>query len=332
MNDSESERYDPIAESKRIVVVGAAGRLGRSLVEFLEPHHQVIGLDRKQLDLGSMASIDAALAGLDYDLLFLAGALTAVDYCETHVAEAFAVNAAGPGRIAEITATKGAHMTYISTDMVFDGTQAHPYVESDKPNPISVYGASKLAGEVRVLDASAGNLVIRVSWLYGPGRPAFPEWVIDKACTGPNLTLPGDKIGCPTYTLDLVRWLAALVFDRNKGPASGIFHLCNSSPCTWRDWGQFCIDTARAAGWPVMAGDIVGVPVASVAAFVAKRPLNSALSTDKFRSLTGLRPRDWTEAQRDFLSHCDILSKSPWHRRSGDLPGDLQPPLPVQPP
>lgn len=286
---------------KRIVVVGSGGRLGRALVELLEPAHQVIGFDRRQLDLGSMRSITAALAGLDYDHLYLTGALTAVDYCETHEAEAFAANAEGPARIAEISARKRAHVTYISTDMVFGGSKPEPYVESDQPDPVSVYGASKLAGETRVLNTSAGNLVARVSWLFGPGRPAFPEWIIDKACSESKLTLPEDKICCPTYTLDLVGWLASLVTARPDGPAAGVFHLCNSRPCSWLEWGQFCLDTARAVGFPVVAAQIAGVPVASVPAFVAKRPPNSALSTEKFTTLTGIRPRNWTEALRAFV-------------------------------
>ena len=303
MNESRNTATDSSLGSKRIVVIGSEGRLGSSLVGFLAPSHQVIGLDREQFDLGSIPSIDAALGGLAYDSLFLTGALTAVDYCETHAVEAFAVNATGPGRIAEISADKGAHITYISTDMVFDGIKAQPYVESDKPTPISVYGASKLAGEIAVLDASPDNLVLRISWLYGPGKPAFPDWIIEKACSQPDLTLPGDKVCCPTYTLDLIRWMAALVLDRAGGPAAGLFHLCNSGPCTWLEWGQFCVETARDAGLPVVAGEILGVPVDSIPAFVAKRPLNSAMSTGKFSNLTGIVPRDWRAAQRDFIMH-----------------------------
>lgn len=301
MNNQPTGWLDRSRGRPRIVVVGSGGRLGSSLVKVIEPDYQVIGLDRMQLDLGSIGSIDGALGALEYEHLFLTGALTAVDYCETHEEEAFAVNAVGPGRIAEISAGKGAHMTYISTDMVFDGTKADPYVETDPPNPLSVYGASKLAGELEVLSAAEGNLVVRASWVYGPGRPAFPEWIIGKACAESNLTLPGDKICCPTYTLDLIRWMRALVLERTTGPASGIFHLCNSMPCSWRDWGQFCIATARDAGFPVVAGEIAGVPVDSVLAFVAKRPLNSAMSTEKFSALTGIRPRDWTEALREFV-------------------------------
>jgi dTDP-4-dehydrorhamnose reductase len=287
--------------SKRVVVVGSGGRLGSCLAGKLRQRHQVTALGRADLDLARPDSITAALGPLDYELLVLTGALTAVDYCESHEREALAVNAEGPGRIAEISADKGAHVTYVSTDFVFDGLKPAPYVEDDDAYPISVYGATKLAGEERVLAASADNLVTRVSWVFGPGRAAFPEWIIRQACAGADLTLPGDKTGCPTYTLDLIEWMSALLFDLPDGPASGIYHLCNANPCTWRDWGQCCIDAARQAGAPVIAGEIRGVPVDSVAAFVAKRPLNSVLDTGKFTATTGIHPRAWQEALREFV-------------------------------
>jgi dTDP-4-dehydrorhamnose reductase len=271
------------------------------LASFLSREHDVVALSRAQLDLGSATSIGRVLGNLDYDRLFLTGAATGVDHCENNADEAHEVNAEGPRIVAEISAGKGAHVTYIGTDMVFDGAKAGPYLETDRPAPISVYGVSKLAGEQAVLAASADNLVARVSWVFGPGRPAFPEWIIGQACAKEHLTLPGDKTACPTYTLDLIEWLDALVFSRPDGPSSGIFHLCNSEPCNWRDWGQFCIDTARDAGLPVIAREITPVAVDSVAAFVAKRPHNSAMDTEKFHNLTGIRPRGWRAAIRDHV-------------------------------
>lgn len=285
----------------KVVVVGSGGRLGRAMVDYFSTGHRVAGLDRRQLDLGDKADIDATLGGLEFDHLFLTGALTAVDYCETHPDEAYAVNAAGPGRIAEICAQRGAHVTYISSDMVFDGLKDGPYVESDEALPVSVYGASKLEGEQRVMAASPDNLVARVSWVFGPGRPAFPEWIISQARDKADVTLPGDKTGNPTYTMDLVVWLEALVLGGTEGPARGIYHLCNSSPCTWRDWGQYCVDVARDTGLPLLARKIRGVPLDSVAAFVARRPPNSALDTTKFTRATAIRPRPWQEAIREFV-------------------------------
>jgi len=286
----------------RVVVVGSDGRLGSALFEVLRQDYDVIPLGRRQMDLACERSITAALESLDYDFLFLTGALTGVDYCETHAQEADAVNGAAPGRVAEISATKGAHVTYVSTDMVFDGDTELPYLETDRPRPISIYGESKLKGEDRIMAASDANLIVRVSWVFGPGRPAFPEWIVRQACSLPSLMLPVDKIACPSYTLDLVEWMAALVFGGAVGPAAGVFHLCNSGPCTWQDWGQFCVDTARASSYPIIVGEIDGVAVDSVPAFVARRPRNSALNTGKFSCRTGITPRHWQEAVHDFMS------------------------------
>ena len=284
-----------------ILIIGSGGRLGNALNAHFAAHRPTIALSRQDLELTSQESIESTLRDLDFTHVFITGALTAVDYCEAHREEAFAVNASAPGRIAEIAAQKGAHATYISTDMVFDGLKRSPYLETDGANPISCYGASKLEGEHQVLAASPDHLVARVSWVFGPSRPAFPEWIIQQAHARQDLTLPGDKIGNPTYTMDLIEWLDALVFGTAGSPANGIYHLCNSNPCTWRDWGQLCIDTAREAGVPLLAREIRGVPVDSVAAFVAKRPRDSSLSTAKFTRATGIQPRTWQEALREFV-------------------------------
>lgn len=286
-----------------VLIIGAGGRLGGVLNGHLLQRHPTIALTRQDLDFTCPEAITQILHDLDFTHVFITAALTAVDYCETHKEEAFAVNAKAPGQIAEIAAAKGAHVTYISTDMVFDGLKGGPYVETDEPSPVSVYGASKHEGERRVLAASPDNLVARVSWVFGPGRPAFPEWIIGQARAKEDVTLPGDKIGNPTFTLDLIEWLDALVFGLSDGPEHGIFHLCNSHPCTWRDWGQLCIDTACQAGVPLLSREIRGVPVDSVAAFVAKRPLNSALCTEKFTLATGIHPRPWQDAIREHVMH-----------------------------
>lgn len=286
------------------LIVGSGGRLGKSLLDRLSRSGQAEGIARDGMNLADPASIRAALSGRHYDHLVLTAALTGVDYCETHRDEAFAVNAEAAGLIAEISAEKGARMTYISTDMVFDGLKPGPYVETDEAIPVNIYGESKLEGERRVLAASDRNLVARVSWVYGPARPAFPEWIIGKACAESELTLPGDKICCPTCTLDLIGWLEALW----RTPAAGVYHLCNSSPCSWRDWGQFCIDTARDFGFPVIATEIRPVPVDSVGAFVAKRAVNTAMDTAKFTAITGIRPRHWQEALREFVMQSPTLS------------------------
>ena len=291
----------PTMKQGNVLIIGASGRLGGSLNDHLAPRRPTVALKRKDLDFNCPEAIQKTLHDFNFTHAIITAALTAVDYCETHGEETFAVNGTAPGIIAEISAAKGAHVTYISTDLVFDGLKGSPYLETDEPNPVSVYGASKLEGEQRVLAASPNNLVARVSWVFGPIRPAFPEWIIQQARAKEDVTLPGDKTGNATYTMDLVEWLDALIFGGKDGPARGIYHLCNSKPCTWREWGQFCIDTAHEAGVPLLARNIRGVPVESVAAFVAKRPLNSALCTEKFTQTTGIHPRPWQEAIREHV-------------------------------
>jgi dTDP-4-dehydrorhamnose reductase len=308
---------EPMKPLKRIVVVGAAGRLGTSLVQALEQEHTVIPLARKELDLSSPSSIERVLGSLDYDSLIITGALTAVDYCETNEKEAFLINAEGPGRIAEISANKGAHVTYVSTDFVYDGSKSPPYLETDPASPICVYGTSKLRGEENVLAASSKNLVVRVSWLFGRGKSAFPEWIIHKSCAESEVTLPYDKIGCPTSCEDLIQALLSLSCNRARDAASGVFNFCNPEPCTWQEWGQFCIDTAKQVGLPILCETIQGIAMDTVPAFVAKRPLNSAMCVKKFVEFSGHTPRHWQEAVSEHLLSGDLFREYTPTRMSG---------------
>lgn len=284
-----------------VVVVGSGGRLGSLLAGQLSKRHRVIALDRSDLDLADEDSIRRVLGAIDYGWLFLTAALTDVDYCETHPREAYVINAEAAGIVAEVSAEKNAHVTYLSTDMVFDGSNAVPYRETDPPLPICVYGHTKHDGERRVLAASEGNLVTRVSWLFGPSRPGFPEWIVRQAALCECPALPEDKFARPTYTIDLVEWLESLVFGNADAPASGVVHLCNAGTCSWQEWGEACVDLARMNGMANLADKIRGITLAEVEAFVASRPLNSAMYTGKFSKLTGIRPRPWSEALRQFV-------------------------------
>jgi dTDP-4-dehydrorhamnose reductase len=158
-----------------------------------------------------------------------------------------------------------------------------------------------------VLAASGKNLVVRISWLFGRGKAAFPEWIIHKSCAEPVVTLPYDKIGCPTSCEDLIQALLSLSCNRARDAASGVFNFCNPEPCTWQEWGQFCIDTAKQAGLPVLGEKIQGVAMSSVPAFTAQRPLNSAMCIKKFVEFSGYSPRSWQEAVREHLLSGDLF-------------------------
>src|ERR1700716_2538663 len=166
---------------KRIVIVGAGGRLGAALVREYAKHFDVVGFNHAQLDLGAPEQMRATLGGLEFDALINTAAQTNVDRCETHQEEAFAINGDAPGVLAEICARKKARFIHISTDYVFDGEKREPYTEEDEAEPISVYGESKGAGERRALEANERALIVRVSWVFGRDRPSFIDWALNQA-------------------------------------------------------------------------------------------------------------------------------------------------------
>ena len=166
---------------RRIVVLGAGGRLGAALVREYARDFEVVGFNHAQLDLGAPEQLRATLADLDFDALINAAAQTNVDRCETHPEEAFALNAEAPRMLAAICRAKKARFIHISTDYVFDGEKREPYTEEDEARPISVYGESKREGERRALEANDRALIVRVSWVFGPDRPSFIDAILNKA-------------------------------------------------------------------------------------------------------------------------------------------------------
>ncbi len=283
---------------ERILVVGAGGRLGRALENYFAKHTKTIGLDRTQLDLSHLDRIAPCLEQLEFDLLINCAAITNVDFCESHREEAFRVNAEAAAVLARIAAKRHARMFHISTDYVFDGEKSTPYEEDDCPNPISVYGASKLLGEENVLAESADHLNIRVSWVFGPERPSFIDWALDEARKRADLVAVGDKTSTPSYTHDLARGLHLLI---EKSNASGTLHLCNAGQCSWREFAQEALNVARNSGLALATQEVGHIPLAAMDRFVAKRPLDTAMSTERFARLTGTRMRPWQEAVREYV-------------------------------
>ena len=229
----------------------------------------------------------------EFDVLINCAAQTNVDRCETHPDEAFALNAEAPRVLAEICLTKGARLIHISTDYVFDGSKADPYTEEDEAHPISVYGASKCAGEKLVLAVDSGHLVVRVSWVFGPDRPSFVDWVIAQAREHEKVDAVADKFATPTYTHDIAELLKPLLVSSAPG---GLLHLANRGGCSWREYGQWALDCCQAEGIALRAHEVGAITLADMKNFIARRPVHSVLATLKYERLTGETPRDWHEA------------------------------------
>jgi len=283
---------------RRLLIIGANGRLGAALARDYQRIFSVKAFARSQLDLGKLDQIRSVLSGTEFDLLINCAALTNVDYCESHRDEALLVNAQAPRLLAEICAEKSAKLVHISTDYVFDGKQDTPYIEEDPPAPLSIYAESKLGGEQEVLAVSPKNLVVRLSWVFGPDKPSFIDQIIQRAGESDSVTAVADKFSSPSYTTDVANWLR-LALDSE---AQGILHLCNSGTCSWQEWAQFAIDVCHRVGMAVKADHVEKLSLTDMKNFVARRPVYTVLSTAKFTALTGVQPRHWREAIAEYIS------------------------------
>jgi dTDP-4-dehydrorhamnose reductase len=283
----------------RIIVIGSGGRLGAALVrEWRARGDDVTGFNRALLDLGDFPQIRERLEALEFDALVNCAAQTNVDRCEREVEEAFRINAGAVATLADITTRKKARFVHVSTDYVFDGTKTTPYTEEDAPAPISKYGESKWSGERCVHAIADKHLVVRVSWIFGPDRSSFVDQILQRALDEDRVEAIADKVSVPTYTLDAAQLLRPLVENRS---IDGVVHLCNAGACTWQEYGQHALDCAAALGLPLRARRVEPLALAEMKTFVARRPVYSAMSTEKLTSVTGLKPRAWQEAVEDYV-------------------------------
>jgi dTDP-4-dehydrorhamnose reductase len=293
----------PPVKSERVLLLGSRGLLGSSLAQtFRNLYSNLRRMDRAELNVANLDQLKSGLQAAGFDILINATGHTAVDDCEIDEHLANLVNGDAPGVMAEIAAAKGARLVHFSTDYVFDGSRERPYKEDDDARPISTYGRSKLAGEGAVIESSGDHLVIRLSWLFGPGRPAFPEWVLRTVLTDAPARIVCDKFASPAYAPDIAEWLGALL-DR-PAPA-GIYHLCNSGVCAWSDYGQCVLDCAHESGLLPEPHSVEPIQLADLTGLTAQRPLYSALDTSKFTEQTGITPRPWREVVRAHVQGID---------------------------
>lgn len=282
----------------KVAVVGAGGRLGAALVREYAARHEVIGFTHAQLDLARLPLLRETLEPLAFDVLINSAALTNVDYCEDHREEAMLLNAEAPQLLAEICRQKGSRFVHVSTDYVFDGEKRAPYSEEDPVKPISVYGESKRAGEIQVLEANDRALVIRVSWVFGPDRPSFVDAILKKARTEEQVAAVSDKFSTPTYTPDIAAMLEPLL---QLSTANGILHLANRGECSWQEYAQWALDCCHRFGVPMQAKTVGAVSLGEMTNFVARRPIYTVLGTEKYARLADQAPRDWHDAVADYV-------------------------------
>ena len=283
----------------KIVILGAGGRLGAALMHECRGKYDLAGFNHAQLDLANLDQLRGKVGGINFDVLINAAAFTNVDACETERDHAFLINAEAPAILAEICNEKDAKLIHFSTDYVFDGEKRAPYTEDDQANPVSAYGESKLAGEKSVLAAGDGHLVVRVSWVFGPDRPSFVDAMIKRAQQEDKIDAISDKFSTPTYTHDIA-YVLPQFFDRSV--AGGILHFANTGKCSWQEYAQWALDCCGDAGIPLKATTVGALTLKDMSSWVARRPVNSVLSTAKYAELTGTPSRAWREAVADYIT------------------------------
>jgi dTDP-4-dehydrorhamnose reductase len=283
----------------KIVILGVGGRLGAALLREYRDKFDITGFNHTQLDLSDLRAVRERLRGISFDVLINAAGFTKVDLCETQPGRAFLINAEALLVVAQICDEKNARLIHFSTDYVFDGAKRKPYTEEDEASPISIYGESKLAGEKNVLAVQNQNLVVRVSWVFGPDRPSFIDAMVQQAQENHEVDAIADKFSTPTYTLDVAEMLPR--FFGSDAPG-GILHFANAGQCSWQEYAQWAVDCYHDAGLPLKAKTIGARKLRDMANWVARRPVYSVLSTAKYTMLTGVPPRTWREAVSDYIT------------------------------
>ena len=293
---------------KRILlVIGAKGMLGRDLMGILPssfPNDEIFGWDIEEIDIQKEEDTAVKIERLRPDIVINLAAHTDVDGCESNEERALAINAEGAKHVAYAALKCGAKMVYLSTDYVFDGNKREPYLETDSPHPLNVYGRSKLKGEQYVQELLKDALIIRTQWLYGKYGKNFVTSIVRLASEKRVLSIVNDQIGSPTYTVDLAKAIVVLI----RNDARGIFHVANSDLCTWYTFTQAILklsgmDKVRVI--PISSKEL-GRP--------AIRPSYSVLNCQKLKKETGLSLRPWSEALKDYLASYRVILGRPGDR------------------
>jgi dTDP-4-dehydrorhamnose reductase len=287
---------------QRVLVLGATGQLGSDVVDaFRASGSHTIGLGHDDVDVVDAAAVADVVAGSKADVIVNTTAFHHLDRCEEEPATAYAVNATGARNVAMAASDAGAKLVHISTDYVFDGAKRSPYLESDLPGPLNVYGASKLAGEALLRSSCERSFVVRTSGLYGP-RPCrakgglnFPSLMLKLAREKGELTVVTDQLVGPTYTSDLARQLVALTSTEGYG----VIHATGVGEVSWHG---FATETLRLA-------DLTDVPVhestSAVTGTGVPRPAYSILAHQRLADMGIETMRPWQDALAEYVASLD---------------------------
>lgn len=284
-------------EPMRCLVTGASGMLGREFVAYLlQRNAEVVKWDLPGHDISEIEATINGIHRVGPDVVYHLAAWTDVDGCEADPARAAKVNFQGTWAVALGAAETKCRLVYVSTDYVFDGQERRPYREKDEPNPLSVYGRTKLMGEKAVRQTTRRSVIVRTSWLYGRHGSNFVDTIRAKAAQGGAIDVVADQVGSPTLVSDLCRPL----YEVGKAERYGVYHATNSGQCSWYELAQ---EVVRLAG---LQCEIRPTDTATLAR-PAPRPAYSVLESRELAKRFGIRLRSWQDALREYIPGNDQL-------------------------
>jgi len=280
----------------KVLVTGAKGQLGKKIIDLMSADFELVLTDSDNMDITDSSKVRKFIKSERPDFIIHGAAYTAVDKAEENIDLCRKINADGTKNIAETAKEFDSTLIYISTDYVFDGEKSSPYIETDKPNPLSVYGQTKLEGEKFIQQICDKYYIIRSAWIFGelpenhPGTN-FVETMLRLAKKRDNLSIVSDQIGSPTYTGDLVKTITQLVKQK---PEFGIYHFSGNGECSWYDFAQ---EIFRQNNIKIEFNAITSDQYPQK----AKRPNYSYLDKSKIESALGIETRPWQEMLSDYL-------------------------------
>ncbi len=275
----------------RVLIFGNAGQLGRDLTKVFSADAHVTGYDLPNISIADPAAVHDCIVRDKPTVVVNAAAYTNVEGAEDHCEDAYKINEGGARIVAEATRAAGLPVVHISTDFVYDGHKTSPYDPTDKPNPLSVYGKSKLAGDVAVQAANPKHFILRTAWLYGPGGNNFVEKIIGAAQKNSSLKVVSDERGSPTHTWDLAEACRSVATTQDYG----LYHAVNAGETSRDLFAKKILELAgiKTPVNPCLSGEF---PVK------AARPAYSVLSTASLERACGYRFRPWENALAHYIS------------------------------
>jgi dTDP-4-dehydrorhamnose reductase len=283
---------------KKVLVTASNGQVGYLLsqkLEKLKDEFELFSFDRANLDITQQKDVAEKCDDIQPDIIINCAAHTGVDKAETDIKNSFAINELGPKSLAEQSLKHDALLIHISTDYVFDGNKAEPYLETDTPNPKGVYGKSKLAGELAIQNIGCKLVILRTAWVFGEHGNNFVKTMLKLGKAREELGIIGDQFGGPTYAGDIADAAIAIAKQYESTQQTGVYHYSGYPYVSWYEFANSIFAHAEQAGIPLALNALDEI-TAEQYPLPAPRPANSRLDCTKIESIFGITPSDWQSA------------------------------------